>query len=90
MLPDKRRPTTPGEMLLEEFLKPSGMTQSDLASKMGVPIQRVNAIVNGRRAVSAETAWLLAKALNMPPQFWMSLQTSVDLWDAREKMRHSA
>ena len=54
----KRRPTSPGEMLLEEFLKPAGLTQVALAERMGVPIQRVNGIIAGRRAVTAETAIL--------------------------------
>ncbi|HTP27884.1 MAG TPA: HigA family addiction module antitoxin [Anaeromyxobacteraceae bacterium] len=59
----KRRPTPPGEMLLEEFLKPAGITQVALAERMGVPIQRVNGIIAGRRAVTAETAILLSRAL---------------------------
>jgi len=60
MPPKNRPPTAPGEMLLEEFLKPRGVTQVELASRMGVPIQRVNTIVNGKRGVTAETAILLA------------------------------
>lgn len=82
----KRRPTTPGEMLLEEFLKPAGMTQVALAAKMGVPIQRVNGIISGRRAVTAETAILLSRALGTTPELWLNLQIAVDLWDAQQRM----
>jgi addiction module HigA family antidote len=87
MIPKHRAPTTPGEILLEEFLKPLDMTQVALAEKMGVPIQRVNTLINGKRAVSAETALLLAEVFDSTPEFWMNLQTSHDLWQAREAMR---
>ncbi|HZY05734.1 MAG TPA: HigA family addiction module antitoxin [Anaeromyxobacteraceae bacterium] len=82
----KRRPTPPGEMLLEEFLKPAGITQVALAAKMGVPIQRVNGIISGRRAVTAETAILLARALGTTPELWLNLQVAVDLWEAQQRM----
>jgi len=82
MLPTNRPPTAPGAMLLEEFLKPRGVTQVQLASRMGVPIQRVNTIVNGKRGISAETAILLAEALDTTPEFWMGLQADHDLWHA--------
>lgn len=82
----KRRPTTPGEMLLEEFLKPAGVTQVALAAKMGVPIQRVNGIIAGRRSVTAETAILLSRALGTTPELWLNLQVAVDLWDAQQRM----
>jgi addiction module HigA family antidote len=82
----KRRPTTPGEMLLEEFLKPAGVTQVALAAKMGVPIQRVNGIISGRRSVTAETAILLSRALGTTPELWLNLQVAVDLWDAQQRM----
>ncbi len=82
----KRRPTTPGEMLLEEYLKPAGITQVALAAKMGVPIQRVNGIISGRRAVTAETAILLSRALGTTPELWLNLQVAVDLWDAQGRM----
>lgn len=85
MLPTKREHTPPGEILLEEFLKPSGMTQLALAEKMGVPVQRVNTIVNGKRNITADTAWRLAKALGTSPEFWMHLQVSHDLWVWRKK-----
>ncbi|HET8541882.1 MAG TPA: HigA family addiction module antitoxin [Anaeromyxobacter sp.] len=82
----KRRPTTPGEMLLEEFLEPAGITQVALAAKMRVPIQRVNGIISGRRAVTAETAILLSRALGTTPELWLNLQVAVDLWDAQQRM----
>lgn len=86
MIPKHRPPTPPGEILLEEFLEPLGMTQVALARKMGVPIQRVNTLVNGKRGVTAETALLLAKVFDTSPEFWMNLQTAYDLWHAREAM----
>lgn len=83
----KRKPTTPGEILREEFLVPLGMTQVELASRIRVPLQRVNTIIAGRRAVTAETALLLAKVFKTTPEFWMNLQTAVDLWEARQKLK---
>lgn len=90
MLPKYRPPTSPGEMLLEEFLKPMGMSQTELAQKMGVPIQRINTLINGKRGVTAETALLLSKILKNSPQFWMGLQADWDLWHAQQKMAKSA
>jgi len=82
MLPMNRPPTTPGEMLLEEFLKPRGISQVDLATRMDVPVQRVNTIVNGKRGITAETAILLSEALDTTPEFWMGVQADHDLWHA--------
>jgi addiction module HigA family antidote len=90
MLPKHRAPTHPGEILLEEFLKPTGMTQTTLAEKMGVLIQRVNTLINGKRDVTAETAILLARTFKTTPQFWMNLQTAWDLWHAQQKMGRTA
>jgi addiction module HigA family antidote len=86
MIPKHRKPTHPGEILLEEFLKPKGMSQIALAAKMGVPVQRVNTLVNGKRDVSAETAVLLARTLKTTPQFWMNLQANLDLFIAEQKL----
>lgn len=86
MIPKYRRPTHPGEILHEEFLKPLGMTQTALSAKMGIPIQRVNTLIAGKRSVTAETALLLARALGTSPQFWMNLQTSFDLWAAEQRL----
>jgi addiction module HigA family antidote len=85
MLPKNRPPTPPGEMLLEEYLKPRGLTQVELAARMGVPIQRVNTIVNGKRGITAETSILLSEALNTSPEIWMGLQSDNDLWHALRK-----
>lgn len=85
MLPRNRPPTLPGEMLLEEYLRPRGITQVELAASMGVPIQRVNTIINGKRGITAETAILLSEALNTSPEFWMGLQANYDLWHALRK-----
>ena len=74
-----KHPTHPGVMLLEEFLKPLGMSQVAFAEHVGVSFKRINEIVNGRRAVTPETAWLFAKAFGNSPQFWMNLQTTYDL-----------
>lgn len=86
MLPKSRAPSTPGEILSEEFLKPKGITQLALAIKMRVPVQRVNTLVNGKRGVTAETAILLARVLGTTPEFWMNLQTRYDLWIAQARM----
>ena len=86
MIPKHRPPTPPGEILLEEFLEPLGMTQVALAQAMGVPIQRVNTLINGKRGVTAETALLLAKVFDTTPEFWMALQAARDLWHARRAM----
>jgi addiction module HigA family antidote len=86
MIPKNRKPTHPGEILLEEFLKPMGMSQIELAKKMGVPIQRVNTLINGKRDMTAETAILLSRALKTSPEFWMNLQVAYDLFEARRAM----
>ena len=79
MLPEKRTSTHPGEILLREFLAPLELTQTELAKHLGVPIQRINELVRGKRGVTPDTAWLLAKAFDTSPEFWMSLQTNYDL-----------
>lgn len=79
MLPENRIPTHPGEMLLREFLEPLGLTQVAFARHIGVPVQRVNELVRGKRGVTSGTAWLLAQALGTTPQLWMNLQSAHDL-----------
>jgi len=86
MIPKNRRPTHPGEILLEDFLKPMGMSQIELAKKMGVPIQRVNTLINGKRDMTAETAILLSRVLKTSSEFWMNLQVAYDLFEARRAM----
>jgi len=83
MIPENRIPTHPGEMLLEEFLRPMEIPQTKFAEKLGISVQRVNELINGKRGVTPETAWLLAGALGTSPQFWMNLQTNYDLAKAR-------
>jgi antitoxin HigA-1 len=82
MLPADREPTPPGEMLREEFMKPLGLTQAELASKLGMPRVAVNAIINGKRSVTPGTAMRLAKALGTTPEFWINGQIAVDLYRA--------
>ena len=79
MLPEQRTPTHPGEILAEEFLMPLDLTQVALADHIGVPVQRVNEIVRGKRGITPETAWLLSEAFETTPDFWVNLQTSYDL-----------
>ncbi len=74
----------PGEILLEEFLEPMGISQNRLARAMGVPPRRINEIVHGKRAVTADTAIRLALALGTSEQFWMGLQADFDLEEARK------
>lgn len=78
-VPTHREPTHPGEMLLEEFLKPMGLSQQDLARAIQVPYQRVNELINCRRGVTPATALRLAKFFGMTPAFWMNLQLRWDL-----------
>ena len=82
-IPTKREPTHPGEMLLQEFLLPLGMTQRDLATAIRVPYQRVNEVVRKRRGVTPSTALRLSKFLGTSPDFWMGLQLRWDLYHAQ-------
>jgi antitoxin HigA-1 len=83
MLPENRVPTHPGEILLEEFLKPMAMSQVALARHVGVPLQRINEIVRGKRGVTPDTAWRFAQAFGTTPEFWMNLQAQHDLARSR-------
>ena len=74
-----KHPTPPGEMLLEEFLKPLGVSQLAFSKHVGISFRRVNEIVKGHRGVTPDTAWRLAMAFGTSPQFWMNLQTNYDL-----------
>ncbi|MCU7921480.1 MAG: HigA family addiction module antidote protein [Candidatus Thiodiazotropha sp. (ex Dulcina madagascariensis)] len=78
----------PGEVLLEEFLKPLAISQNRLARAMGVPPRRINEIVHGKRAISADSAIRLARALGTSEQFWMGLQADYDLEEARKAARN--
>nr|WP_067294088.1 HigA family addiction module antitoxin [Marinobacterium profundum] len=77
------QPTTVGVMLREEFLEPLGITQGELAKAMGVGRKTVNELCGGRRGVTAETAFLLAKVLGTTPEFWLNLQLINDMWLAQ-------
>jgi len=87
MLPTHRAPTHPGEMLLKEFLEPLGVSQIEAARRMAVPFQRLNAIVKGRRAVSADTALRLEALTGWEAQIWMTLQARWDLWHTLRAQR---
>jgi len=81
-LPRHRPPTHPGEMLLEEFLRPRGITPSAFAVRLGIPSPRLHEIVRGHRAVTPDTALRLERVLGMPADFWLGLQMDWDLWHA--------
>lgn len=81
-LPGKRPPTHPGVMLFEEFVKPLGLTQAELAQSLGVSYPRLNEIIKGRRSVTPDTALRLSHVLGMSADFWLGLQQDWDLWHA--------
>lgn len=83
-VPTDRPPTHPGEMLLEEFLKPMGLTQRELAASIHVPYQRVNEVINGKRGITPATALRLEKFLGMPASFWLNVQLRWDLYFAQQ------
>jgi addiction module HigA family antidote len=83
MIPENRTPTHPGEMLREEFLEPLGLAQTTLAEKLGIPVQRINEIVNEKRGITPDTAWLFSQAFGTTPEFWMNLQAVYDLARSR-------
>lgn len=87
MQPTNRVPTHPGEILLEEFLVPMGQSQVALATHLGVPVQRINELVRGKRGVTPETAWLLAQAFDTTPQLWLNLQAAYDLARCRPRTK---
>lgn len=81
-LPKKRPPTHPGEMLLEEFIKPLALTQTELAQRLGISYPRLNEVIKGRRSVTPDTALRLSHVLGMSADFWLGLQQDWDLWHA--------
>jgi antitoxin HigA-1 len=85
MLPENRNPTHPGEILLEEFLNPLGLSQVAFAAHISVPVQRINEIIRGKRGVTPETAWLFSEAFGTTPEFWLNLQANYDLVRHRPK-----
>lgn len=87
MLPTHRPPTHPGEMLLEEFLKPFGLSQAKLARRIGVSYPRVNALVRGKRGITPDTALRLAALFETTPEYWLQGQLAWDLWHAQRSAR---
>ena len=89
MIPTHRPPTHPGEILLEEFLKPLKLTQVDAAEKMGISLNRLNELIRGKRGVTADTALRLAKLLKTSPEMWLNLQNTWDLYHAKRQIAHA-
>lgn len=87
MLTTKRRPASVGEMLVEEFMEPMGLTQGALAEAMGVQRKHVNELCNERRSVTAPTALILARVFGNSPEFWLNVQRRSDLWKAMHSPR---
>ena len=87
MLMTKRKPATAGEILVEEFMLPMGLTQSALAEAMGVQRKHVNELCNQRRGVTASTALILATVFGNTPEFWLNIQRRTDLWNALHSPR---
>jgi addiction module HigA family antidote len=83
----QRMPTTPGEILREEFLVPLGMTQRRLAEHIGHDVKVVNRIINGRAGVTAEMALKLAATFRTSPEFWLNAQKAIDLYRATKRLR---
>lgn len=83
-IPTHREPTHPGEMLLEEFLIPMGLTQKELSVSIHVPYQRINEVINKKRGITPSTALRLARFFNMSEDFWLNLQLRWDLYKAKK------
>ncbi len=86
-IPKHRKPTHPGEMLLEEFLLPMGITQRQLADAIHVSYQRINELINGRRGITPSTALRLANFFSMSAEFWLNLQLRWDIYLAQQEER---
>ena len=87
MLPNFRTATHPGTILKEEFLRPMRLTQAELARALGIPLNRVNEMVRGKRGITPQSALLLAEYFGNSPEFWMNLQTAYDLSRTKQEMR---
>ena len=86
MLMTKRKPVSPGKMLVEEFMKPLGLTQTALAAAMGVQRRHVNELCNEKRTITAATALILARVFGNSADFWLNLQRRSDLWTAMHSL----
>jgi addiction module HigA family antidote len=82
----KRKPTTPGEILQEEYLNPLGMTQKEFADHIGYDVKVINRLVNGRTGLTASLALKLGAALNTSPEFWLNAQKAVDIYEATKNI----
>ncbi|GEM89893.1 HigA family addiction module antitoxin [Oceanithermus desulfurans] len=87
-LPKHRTPTHPGEVLLKEFLEPYGLTQKELARRIGVSYPRVNELIHGKRGVTPDTALRLARLFGTSPEFWLNLQQAYDLYLVGQSANH--
>jgi addiction module HigA family antidote len=86
MIKRKRQPTSPGEILREEYLGPLGMTQKELADHVGCDVKVINRLVNGRTSVSAEMALKLGATFRTSPEFWLNAQKAIDLYHAAREV----
>ena len=87
MLPQNRKPTHPGEILRYEYLEELDMTQQQLADAIKITRVRVNEIILGKRSVTPDTAFRLAKFFNTTPDFWLNLQKQYDMWNTLQKRK---
>jgi antitoxin HigA-1 len=83
MTPKNRPPTHPG-VLIQDTIEEMEITQVELAKRLGIPLQRLNTIVKGKRGVTADTALRLSKVFGTTPELWLNLQMAVDLWEAQK------
>jgi addiction module HigA family antidote len=87
MLPKNRQPTHPGEIIRYEYLDELNMTQQQLANSIGITRVRINEIILGKRSITPDTAFRLAKFFNTTPEFWIGLQTNFDMWNTLQKRK---
>ena len=87
MLPKRRQPTHPGEILRYEYLYELNMTQQQLADLIGITRVRINEIILGKRSITPDTAFRLAKFFNTTPEFWINMQSNYDMWNTLQKRK---
>lgn len=83
---DERKPPHPGTILLEEFMKPKGVTQTKLAKLTGIWLSTINLIIHGKRSITPHTAIKLGAVFDMSPKYWLNLQMKLDVWDELHRM----
>ncbi len=86
LLPTKRPPTHPGEILNEEFLVPLGISQREFAERLDISSQRLNEIIRGKRSMTADTAVLISQELDTEPAWWLGFQIAVDVWESQRRL----